>query len=78
MLRIRPHKLGIIGNGSQAEAHVEALMCVTEIESISVAGRSEEKVRAFVSKLRGKLGSDVKVRVLRPFTVLACAVHPSL
>lgn len=47
-------RLGIIGYGSQAEAHLEALSCVCQIESVTVAGRDTEKVRAFITRMKGK------------------------
>lgn len=50
-----PLDLGIIGSGNQAEAHIEALRCVLDIRTIKVAGRNDDKVKAFVEQLKSQL-----------------------
>jgi len=44
-------KLGVIGYGNQAEAQIEALSCVAEIESITISGRNQDKVNDFVARI---------------------------
>ncbi len=51
--------LGIIGYGSQAEAHIESLSCVCDIESIKVSGRNKDKVNAFVESLSSKISIPI-------------------
>ena len=53
---LSPIHLGVIGYGSQAEAQIEAIMCVANVESICVAGRDEAKARTFVESIDGKEG----------------------
>jgi ornithine cyclodeaminase/alanine dehydrogenase len=49
-----PLRLAVIGYGNQAEAQIEALHCVTDIASISISGRDEEKARLFASNTADK------------------------
>ncbi len=56
-----PIKLGIIGYGNQAAAHLESLSCVRQIESVSIAGRNSEKVNEFVEKYNGLYDFEIKV-----------------
>lgn len=51
-----PVRLGVIGYGNQAEAQIEAILCVTNVDEIRVAGRDEAKAKAFVEKLNRKEG----------------------
>lgn len=51
--------LGIIGYGNQAEAQIEALSCVCDIESIKVAGRDHVKLNRFVEKMKSQLSISV-------------------
>ena len=51
--------LGIIGYGNQAEAHIEALMCVASIGSIKVSGRNIDKAEKFAKRLNGKINIQV-------------------
>jgi len=46
-----PIQLGVVGYGNQAEAQIEALLCVTNIEQIKVSGRDEVKLGLFVDKI---------------------------
>ena len=50
-----PIQLGVIGYGNQAEAQIEALTCVADIESIKVAGRNQEKLTQFVQLMSKKI-----------------------
>ncbi len=43
--------LGVIGYGNQAEAQIEALKCVATIQSITVSGRNQDKIKEFVSRM---------------------------
>lgn len=54
-------RLGIIGYGNQAEAHIEALQCVCAIESITISGRNQEKAKAFVEKMNAQLSIPVRL-----------------
>jgi alanine dehydrogenase len=60
LLPKEPIQLAVIGYGTQAEAQIEALKCVCRIESILVAGRNEEKVAAFVERIKSKIEIPVK------------------
>jgi alanine dehydrogenase len=51
-----PANLGVVGYGNQAQAHIEALMCVARIESVSISGRSETKAKAFAAMIGEKTG----------------------
>ena len=46
--------LGIVGYGSQAEAHIEALLVVCKIESIIISGRDKKKSEIFAEKINAK------------------------
>ena len=43
--------LAVVGYGNQAEAQIEALICVATIKRISIAGRNAQKAAAFVQKI---------------------------
>jgi ornithine cyclodeaminase/alanine dehydrogenase-like protein (mu-crystallin family) len=47
-------KLAIVGTGVQAKAHLEAMSISARFERASVAGRSPERTRAFVSESSSK------------------------
>jgi ornithine cyclodeaminase/alanine dehydrogenase-like protein (mu-crystallin family) len=49
-----PIHLGVIGYGNQAEAHIEALMCVSDVKKIRIAGRNEDKAKDFVRMVSAK------------------------
>ncbi len=51
--------LGIIGYGSQAEAHIEALGCVCDIQSIKISGRNSQKAEDFAKKMNAQLEISV-------------------
>jgi len=53
-------RLGVIGYGNQAEAQIEALLCVMDIAEITVSGRNMEKAAFFVDKMRSKIGISIK------------------
>jgi ornithine cyclodeaminase/alanine dehydrogenase len=57
---IGPIHLGIIGYGNQAEAHIESLSCVCDIESITIAGRNKEKAIAFAKNMNSKCKPEVR------------------
>ena len=46
-----PIDLGVVGYGNQAEAQIEALLCVSPIEQIKVSGRDEVKLSLFAEKI---------------------------
>lgn len=46
-----PIRLGIVGYGNQAEAQIEGLSCVAEIDSIRVSGRNRDKINDFVVRM---------------------------
>jgi len=54
-----PINLGIIGYGNQAEAQIEALMCVCDIKSIKVSGRDKLKSKHFAEKMNAKLSIPI-------------------
>lgn len=54
-----PIHLGIIGYGNQAEAHIEALSCVCDIETITISGRNELKAKLFAEKIKAKLSIPI-------------------
>lgn len=45
-----PLRLAVFGYGNQAEAQIEAMHCVADIESILISGRNEERAKLFASK----------------------------
>lgn len=53
---LSPIHLGVIGYGNQAEAQIEAIMCVADVKSICVSGRNETKAKAFVEMINKKEG----------------------
>lgn len=54
-----PIHLGIIGYGNQAEAQIEALLCVCDIKSIKISGRNQQKIVSFAQKIKDKLTISV-------------------
>ncbi|MDA5194234.1 ornithine cyclodeaminase family protein [Govanella unica] len=52
--------LAIIGTGEEAETHLEALLCVRPITTVTVWGRTPEKVAAFIEKHQGKGGAKLQ------------------
>jgi len=50
-----PVELGIIGYGNQAEAQIEALLCVCDVKSIKISGRNQQKLIEFTKKIKQKL-----------------------
>lgn len=54
-----PIHLGIIGYGNQAEAHIEALLCVCDVRSIKISGRSQQKLVEFTKKMQDKLSIPI-------------------
>lgn len=56
---VYPIHLGIIGYGSQAEAHIDALFCVSDIQTVTIAGRNELKAKQFAEKINNKLQTPV-------------------
>ena len=50
-----PIHLGVIGYGNQAEAHIEALMCVSDVIKIRIAGRNQDKAKDFVKVMSEKV-----------------------
>jgi ornithine cyclodeaminase/alanine dehydrogenase len=50
-----PIHLAVIGYGNQADAHIQALMSVCDIESITIAGRNEEKAENFAKVISNKI-----------------------
>ncbi len=59
---LKPHgpiQLGIIGYGNQAEAQLEALLCVCKIESVKIAGRDSDKTKLFVEKTKRKFSIPI-------------------
>lgn len=61
-------RLGVIGYGNQAEAHIAALRSAVDIQSVSLSGRDEAKARATAEKISAKLGIPVSYKPLQ----LAC------
>jgi len=43
--------LAIIGTGEQAESHIEAMLCVRDVTSVRVAGRTQDRAQAFVDRV---------------------------
>jgi alanine dehydrogenase len=60
-----PAHLGVIGYGNQAEAQIEALMCVTDIKSISISGRDKTKAKAFVKMINNKLSVHIAYNTIQ-------------
>jgi len=54
-----PICLGVIGYGSQAKAHIEALLCVCDIQSIKISGRNSLKAKNFAKEMDSKLSISV-------------------
>jgi ornithine cyclodeaminase/alanine dehydrogenase-like protein (mu-crystallin family) len=54
-------RLAILGYGDQAEAHVEAIGKVRDLESITVWGRSAERARAFAARLAPHASAPIRV-----------------
>ncbi|WP_074405997.1 ornithine cyclodeaminase family protein [Aquimarina megaterium] len=50
-----PIHLGIIGYGNQAEAQIEALLCVCDVKSIKISGRNQQKLIEFAKKIKDEL-----------------------
>jgi len=46
--------LAIIGTGEQAESHIEAMLCVRDITSVCIAGRTQGKAQAFVDRVASR------------------------
>jgi len=57
-------KLGVVGYGNQAEAQIEALLCVTNIEQIKVSGRDEVKLGLFVEKIAKRFQIPVSMNTI--------------
>jgi ornithine cyclodeaminase/alanine dehydrogenase-like protein (mu-crystallin family) len=54
-------RLAILGYGDQAEAHVEAIGKVRDLEAITVWGRSQDRARAFAERLADKATAPIGV-----------------
>lgn len=54
-------ELGVIGYGNQAEAQIEALLCVLNIDKIRISGRNMDKAALFVEKMQSKIGISIKI-----------------
>src|SRR5262245_55467474 len=52
-------ELAIVGTGVQAERHLEAIPLVRPIRRARIAGRSAERARAFVDRVRVPAGVEV-------------------
>lgn len=52
--------LAILGTGTQAESHILALSLVREFEEIVVWGRSRERADAFVQRMAGETGLNIR------------------
>ena len=61
-------RLGVIGYGNQAEAHIAVLRSAIDIQSVSLSGRDEAKARATAEKISAKLGIPVSYKPIQ----LAC------
>jgi len=60
-----PCHLGVIGYGNQAEAQIEALMCVADIKSICISGRNEIKAKAFAEMISNKAGVHASYKTIQ-------------
>ncbi|MCH2022944.1 MAG: ornithine cyclodeaminase family protein [Saprospiraceae bacterium] len=72
-----PIRLGVIGYGSQAEAQINALVSVADIECIKVAGRNKEKLANFVQLMQEKINipietDDIKTTCLSSNVIVTC------
>lgn len=54
------HTVGVVGTGLQARYQLECLRLVRGFERVLVWGRSAEKLAAYVSEMRERLGVDVR------------------
>ena len=52
LLPAKELELAVVGYGNQAEAQIEALLCVAKIKQITIAGRNARKLEAFVDKIK--------------------------
>lgn len=50
----KPIYLTVIGYGKQAEAQIEAMLCVANIQQITIAGRNEAKLDKFIERISSK------------------------
>lgn len=74
--------LSVIGYGNQAEVQIEALNCVSELESITISGRDESKAALFAQKLSEKYTipvthSDIKQACQKANTIVTCTPSTS-
>ena len=54
-------RLAILGYGDQAEAHVEAMGKVRDLESITVWGRSQDRAKAFAERMAAHASAPIRV-----------------
>lgn len=57
-------RLTIIGTGEQAESHIEAMLCVRDINELCIAGRNQARAEAFVQRVAPRF-PDLKMRCAR-------------
>ncbi|WP_025897043.1 ornithine cyclodeaminase family protein [Sneathiella glossodoripedis] len=72
----------IVGNGEQAEFHLDSMVCARPIEKVTVVGRSTEKVTAFVDRASTKypelqFTSDIEVQPHTANADVICTVTAS-
>jgi len=59
LARIDARRLAILGYGEQAGTHARAIRKVRRLDSIVVWGRSQERARAFATRMQAELGLPV-------------------
>ncbi|MFP5263321.1 MAG: ornithine cyclodeaminase family protein [Blastocatellia bacterium] len=61
MARRAPARLAIFGAGVQGRFHLEAMMCVAEVERVMIASRAVEKARALCDYVEGACQTACRV-----------------
>lgn len=75
-------RLGVVGYGNQAEAQIEALNCVCNIESITISGRDDNKSNLFAKKIASLyeipvIHSDIEQACKKANTIITCTPSTS-
>lgn len=77
-----PKRLGIFGAGIQAEFHIEAMLQVSEVESIMIASRTEAKAAALAERVSSAYNVRCEIvaadeAVLRANLICTCTGSPA-
>jgi alanine dehydrogenase len=69
-----PIRLGVLGSGVEARAHVRAVAAVRELEFVSVFSPTAERREAFAAELGGEAAGDAR-SVVESSPVVICAAR---